>query len=241
MKSNPEQDRRLVIGNLDLQPIEIDDRFVAPRRQPSPPDFADQIKAASHKTGETTQHVSAVHELKRHIAEIEGEHEGADPSDYLSPQEVETLAEYHNVFDALNWPNSDEITLREPSKRLNLGRLGVHKTWRRNNSKIIGSLKGKALERFYPRKGPTTRGYVIGTLSVRLGGNHIPIAYCSDGKLRSLRGEEFGGGQTAFGWGSLPEPKILKAAMGRGSNAYGVYTGALPLSKRLNDKIKSYL
>jgi hypothetical protein len=149
--------------------------------------------------------------------------EGSDPSDYLSPEDAETVRKFHGLYDSLNWLEADQLEGMKtgPSDRI--------PGWKEAEHVAKAALTKRLFYR-HPAGGEPQPGIIFAKLSTS--NPRQLVALRADGKLVSKRGTELEKSY-GIGWGKLPDKDIMEPALPAGCS-YGVdYTNANSLS--LND------
>jgi len=145
--------------------------------------------------------VAALRELEHHLTAIAGDPSGVDPTPYFSPEDAEFLQQARVLLDAHRWPKAVPLELRDTT---------MHWLPRRKPDPTIRDAAGN----------PIT-GYPIARLGVDA--FQQLIYFCSDGLLRSSRGEELH--HTPMrGVGRMPSMDILSEALDPGRRFAADYT-----------------
>jgi hypothetical protein len=144
--------------------------------------------------------------LKDHMFEIAADPSGSDPAPYLSPETLDTIAEFKTKPAAERWRGGGAIPLTHDD-------MTFHWTKRRTINTPITDGKGGQL-----------MGRRVGYLNA--GQFETPVLYCSDDKLRmlikttgSMHGRAGHGKKshsTYVGYCRLPDPEILLPVLSRG-------------------------
>lgn len=169
--------------------------------------------AIPHREIGSAEYKEAVDRLAAHMYKISDDPSGSNPADYLSPEDADFCARFVEVANQHGWPHAGVIEMRTPGRALApvgwlLFRDKSVPTW----TKPLRTAKaGLTKVLFFPRQ-EEHKGYVFGRLGASL---RQPVALCDDGLLRSLRGRELYKSK-GLGWGRLPDPDLLKPALGIG-------------------------
>lgn len=137
--------------------------------------------------------------LAKHMRKISGDPSGSELHRYLRKEDVETCEQFLGMATELQWPGSLAIDMRAC-------RIPGVPAW---TSGLRTAKAGLTKVLFYPKIDETRRGYYFGRLRM-IPSQHV--ALCSDGYLRSLRGDELPKSY-GIGWGVLPDPELLLAAI----------------------------
>src|SRR5262249_23495007 len=126
------------------------------------------------------------------------------------------------LADDLEWPDTEPIGMRRsrnwmPTKHVWTSRKSVGR-----------SALSKTL--WYPRAGEPQQGYVFAKLNIPEVLPMQSVAVCRDGLLYSLRHTELDKSR-GMGWGRLPEPDIMLAAVNPDPSAAHAYNLLTPFPR----------
>lgn len=155
------------------------------------------------------EHAAAIQALLHRMYEISDEPAGAEPADYFEPDDVATLMSFADIMDHMGWPEAGALDMR-------VGRLGSD-IWKSGHSTAKHPLFN------WTRTQKIDRGNLRGYQFAQFG--TIPtqqIAFGNDRKLYSLRSHELSHSKGS-GWGALPEPDLVLAALSKGHTMFDLY------------------
>jgi hypothetical protein len=201
----------------------------------SPPPRNDAIR---HRKYNAAEYAHALDDLMDNMYEISDDPSGSKPEDYMSRDDAEVCRRVAGLADDIGWVNANEFgrmkTSREPPEIL--------PDWLRSRLQIPAWKTRRHIARTalmtavaFKETGEGHRGYILGVLGAS---PDQLVALCDDGRLRSLRADELDRSK-AFGWGRLPDPDKLNAALGIGKVQGVEYMNVTsnPKSKTLAGKL----
>lgn len=162
------------------------------------------IRELVAKQGDFAEAELSKHECRerlwQHMYDISGDASGSDPSLYLTDKEdQDTLEEFLELAFERNWVDSEPVIGMRRSRVPGVDGIPP-------GMQVVRAGLTKAL--FFPKVGPTMRGYVFAELNMK---PTQQVAVCEDHMLYSERGPELANGSKGIGWGRLPDPEYMLA------------------------------
>lgn len=172
------------------------------------------------------EHEAALRDLTADMLEISGDPSGSYPEDYMTEEDAEVCERVVELANYLGWPNANDLGTME------VPRFDLYPT---RNSRLHIAKAGLTKLFFFKDRGEAHRGYILGKLGAS---PDQVVALCDDGLLRSYRSHELDR-SNGIGWGRLPDPDILHAALdiGREHGVEHQNVSTNPKSKTLAAKL----